>query len=173
MNPVHRITFLLIAVVAGWAMLNGCEEKSHSTPSPMDLYQFSKQGELRFLNASGDSIARIDIEIADSENKIILGLMFRRSMREDQGMLFIFAEEDYRGFWMKNTYFSLDMLFIDSQGIIRNIHRNTLPLSENVYPSEVPVQYVLEVVAGYANRHLIQPGFRVEWETYVEQKQSN
>ncbi|MBN1541036.1 DUF192 domain-containing protein [candidate division KSB1 bacterium] len=141
----------------------GCKKESVPKPSPMDLYHFSKHGELQFLNPEGENVVGIDIEIADTEHKIVLGLMFRRSMHENQGMLFIFPDSDYRSFWMKNTYFSLDMFFVDQQGVIRTIRRETLPLSENTYTSEMPAKYVVEVVGGFAKRHGIEPGYSIEW----------
>lgn len=87
--------------------------------------------------------------------------MNRRSLETDQGMLFIFNEEGYPSFWMKNTLISLDMLFIDSRKKVIFIVQKTTPLSETAIPSPGPVQYVLEVNAGYVARNGVTVGSHV------------
>ena len=89
------------------------------------------------------------------------GLMFRRALPEGQGMLFDFGQEQPTSFWMKNTYVSLDMIFIRGDGRILRIAENTVPLSEALVPSGGPVRAVLEVVAGTAKKFGIAPGDRV------------
>ena len=84
-------------------------------------------------------------------------------MEEMQGMLFIFPDERYQSFWMLNTLFSLDMIFINSKKEIVTIHKNTKPLSEQSYPSSEPAQYVLEVNAGFCDRYNIKQGDKVFW----------
>ena len=85
-------------------------EKKKSASGP----QFKKEGELYFVKATGDTIRKIDIEIAEPEYERTRGLMYRRNMKDTQGMLFIFDKPDMRSFWMKNTYIPLDIMFVDS-----------------------------------------------------------
>jgi uncharacterized membrane protein (UPF0127 family) len=89
------------------------------------------------------------------------GLMYRRELPEGQGMLFDFHREQPTTFWMKNTYVSLDMIFIRADGRILRIAENTVPLSEALVSSGGPVRAVLEVVAGTARKLGLAPGDRV------------
>lgn len=129
----------------------------------MHYYKFKKEGELTFTDSVGNQIIKIDVEIADNDYERQLGLMNRQSMEEMQGMLFIFPEERFQSFWMLNTLFSLDILFINSNKEIVTIHKNTTPLSEQSYPSSKPAIYVLEVNAGFCERHNIKLGDKIYW----------
>jgi uncharacterized membrane protein (UPF0127 family) len=101
------------------------------------------------------------VEMAVTPEDQARGLMFRRELPEGQGMLFDFQREQPATFWMKNTYVSLDMIFIRADGRILRIAENTVPLSEALVPSGGPVRAVLEVVAGTARKLGIAPGDRV------------
>jgi uncharacterized membrane protein (UPF0127 family) len=101
------------------------------------------------------------VELAVTPEEQAKGLMFRRELPEKQGMLFDFQREQPTSFWMKNTYVSLDMIFIRADGRILRIAENTVPLSEALVPSGGPVRAVLEVVAGTAKKLGIAPGDRV------------
>lgn len=123
--------------------------------------EFVKQGELTFLKADSAVVTRIDIEIADDDAKREKGLMYRRQMQLDQGMLFIFEDEDLRSFWMKNTYLPLDILYLDAQRKIVRIHENVATLNEMSIPSDFPAKYVVEVNAGFCALNRIQVGDRM------------
>jgi uncharacterized membrane protein (UPF0127 family) len=97
------------------------------------------------------------VEVADDPGERAQGLMFRRSMAADHGMLFDFRTSAEVGFWMENTYLPLDLLFIRADGRIARISRGT-PLSREVIPSGEPVLAVLELNAGTAARLGIRPG---------------
>jgi uncharacterized membrane protein (UPF0127 family) len=101
------------------------------------------------------------VEMAVTPEEQARGLMFRRELPEGQGMLFDFQREQPATFWMKNTYVSLDMIFIRFDGRILRIAENTVPLSEALVPSGGAVRAVLEVVAGTARKLAIVPGDRV------------
>jgi uncharacterized membrane protein (UPF0127 family) len=101
------------------------------------------------------------VEIADDERERALGLMFRRSMGEEEGMLFDFGREEPATFWMRNTYISLDMLFIKSDGTIESIAKQTTPLSDKGVPSKGPVRYVLEINGGTSDELGIHPGDKI------------
>ena len=93
-----------------------------------------------------------DVEIADTPKKLKIGLMFRKHLDTDKGMLFLFHKKRLAQMWMKNTYISLDMLFFDTDGKIVKIIENTTPFSLQLLPSDVPVAGVLEVNAGTAQQ---------------------
>ena len=122
-----------------------------------DLFQ--KEGELEFIDTESQKILKeIDIEIADTAYEKEKGLMFRKSMQEDQGMLFIYEKEDLRGIWMKNTYISLDILFINEKYEIVIIYKNAVPLSTSPMLSYEDAMYVVEVTAGFCDTYNIKEG---------------
>ncbi|MCD6070333.1 MAG: hypothetical protein K0R61_3698 [Microvirga sp.] len=102
------------------------------------------------------------VEVARNDADRAQGLMYRRSMPADQGMLFDFGRVEPVSMWMQNTYLSLDMLFIRPDGTIARIAPNTEPLSTRTIPSGEPVLAVLELNAGTASKLGIKPGDRVE-----------
>ncbi len=125
---------------------------------------FIKQGELVFINSTGtDTLANIDIEIADNNAKRARGLMYRKSIPENGGMLFIQDYEEIQGFWMKNTYISLDMIYVNSNKEIVTIHHNTTPLREWNYSSTEPALYVVEVNGGFCHNRNIKIGDRIDF----------
>lgn len=121
--------------------------------------QFKKEGELTFLKNQ----EKLTIEIADNEAEITQGLMYRRTMPDSCGMVFIFADSQPRNFWMKNTYLPLDILFLDESKKIVTIQANRTPFSEEQIPSFEEAKYVLEVNAGYCERRGIEKGDGVKW----------
>jgi uncharacterized membrane protein (UPF0127 family) len=112
--------------------------------------------------ASKSGVHIFGVELAVTPEEQARGLMFRRDLPEMQGMLFDFHREQPTSFWMKNTYVSLDMIFIRADGRILSIAENTVPLSEALVPSGGPVRAVLEVIAGTCKKLGIAPGDRVK-----------
>ncbi len=114
-------------------------------------------------------VLEFQIEIADDAQERSQGLMFRESLDEQSGMLFIYPTPRIASFWMKNTLISLDMLFIDAEGRIASIATETVPLSLKSVSSGVPVLTVLEIDAGDSERLGIRVGDTVKWtETPIE-----
>ncbi len=101
------------------------------------------------------------VEEAVTPDQRLRGLMFRRSLPEDAGMLFDFGRSRPVAMWMENTFVALDVLFIDTRGRITHIVRNTAPLSRALIPSRGPVRYVLELPAGTVERFGIEVGGHV------------
>ena len=130
------------------------------TPPPA----FRKDAELVFLSAKGATRARIDVEIAERTADRWRGLMFREKMDENQGMLFIFPAEETLSFWMKDTPLALDIIYLNADRTIVTIRKNTVPYSEESVPSDVPAKYVVEVNAGFADRHRLEPGDKAFWQ---------
>ena len=102
------------------------------------------------------------VELAVTPRQREQGLMNRREMPADHGMLFAFGETRQVLMWMKNTYLPLDMLFIGADGRIRTIHEKAEPLSEAIIDSQVPVAFVLELNGGTVKDLGIRVGNRVE-----------
>jgi uncharacterized membrane protein (UPF0127 family) len=111
------------------------------------------------------------VELADDDNERAMGLMYRKEMSDEEGMLFIFPNSQYRAFWMKNTLIPLDILYFDQNRKLININENTPPCKNTTtrcpnYPSEKPAKYVLEINAGLSKKH----GFRTGDELLIELK---
>lgn len=125
--------------------------------------QFKKEGELFLVKAAGDTIRKIDIEIADIESERTIGLMHRRSMPDTQGMLFIFDREEPRSFWMRNTLMGLDIIYIKADGTIESIAKYCVPKLEKSVPSKGPALYVLEVIEGFCDIHGVEEGDKIDF----------
>jgi uncharacterized protein len=112
--------------------------------------------------SQGGARHAFSVEVARNDADRAQGLMFRRSMPADRGMLFDFGKVQPISMWMQNTYIALDMLFIRSDGAIARIAENAEPLSTRTIPSGEPVLAVLELNGGTARRLGIKAGDRVE-----------
>jgi len=157
---IQKIVIGILALaVIGFFIVNNFITKEPK----VEYYTFTKEGELTFTDSLGTLKAKIDLEIADNDYERALGLMNRKDMNENQGMLFIFPRQDYQSFWMRNTLISLDMIFVNDQKRIVTIHKNTKILSETSYPSSQPSMYVVEVLAGFTDRHNIQVSDKIDW----------
>jgi uncharacterized membrane protein (UPF0127 family) len=102
------------------------------------------------------------VEVAREPVQRAQGLMFRRNLAPDRGMLFDFGEVQPVSMWMQNTYIPLDMIFVRRDGTIARIAENAEPLSTRAIPSGEPVLAVLELGGGTAARLGIRPGDRVD-----------
>ena len=112
------------------------------------------------LHGSGGEI-RLNVEVAATERAREKGLMYRTSLPENSGMLFVFEKERRLSFWMKNTYIPLDIAFIDSGGVITDILQMQ-PLDTSVlYNSSTEVRYALEVNQWWFAKHGIIPGSKI------------
>jgi uncharacterized membrane protein (UPF0127 family) len=154
-------------LVLGLALLSSCKEEKKTTTEDKVVVNFKKEGTLTLKKADSDSIIKtIDIEIADDEYSTQTGLMYRKSMNNNQGMLFIFLDVDYRAFYMKNTEIPLDIIFIAEDKTIVSIQKNAQPMNETSLPSEAPAKYVLEVNAGMSDEWSLAKGDRIEFSKY-------
>lgn len=125
--------------------------------------KFTKQGEVFFQDKNKNLITGIDAELAENEQKRHTGLMFREKMEMNQGMLFIFPEEEEQGFYMKNTVIPLDIIFVNSKKQIVKIYKNAKPFDTTDLPSVKPCQYVVEVNAGFTDKFGIKEGDFIDW----------
>jgi uncharacterized membrane protein (UPF0127 family) len=126
--------------------------------------QVFKTSSLTIDTAGGPQ--RFAIELALTPAQQEQGLMFRRELAPDAGMLFDLGEERIATFWMKNTLIPLDMLFIAGDGRIADIHERAVPLSEATISSSVPVRAVLELNGGTVARLHIKVGDVVRYPVF-------
>ncbi len=114
---------------------------------------------LEIVTKSGVHV--FSVEMATTEQEKETGLMYRKQLADGVGMLFDFSPEQQVSMWMKNTFISLDMIFIRADGRILRIAENTEPQSTRIIPSGGLAKGVLEVIAGTARKYGIAPGDRV------------
>lgn len=136
----------LMAVAMTLAVIGGAAAAAELTPLTVE----TKTGAHNF-----------EVEIAADDAMRAQGLMYRRELAPDRGMLFDFEVEQPISMWMKNTYIPLDMVFILADGRVHRVEQRTQPHSLRTIESGVDVRFVLEVPAGTASRLEIAPGDRV------------
>jgi len=135
----------LIVLLASFAAIGHAEELQHFDRSSL------------VIDTAGGP-RKFDVEMALTPAQQSQGLMYRRKMAPDAGMLFDFVDTAPRGFWMHNTLIPLDMLFIEASGRIADIHERAVPQSDEVIPSALPVRAVLELNGGTVSRLGIKIG---------------
>lgn len=118
---------------------------------------FEKEAEVSIIK-EGKVLKTIDVELANTPEERNLGLMYRKGMDENQGMLFIFPDEDMRSFYMRNTEFSLDIIYLDKDRKVVSIAKRAKPYDETSLPSEAPAMYVLEINGGLSDKWGIDKG---------------
>ena len=146
----------LALLVACVALIAACASTPATYPAPFPALQ---QAEIEAVTASGTH--RFTVWIAADDKSREQGLMFVRELSPDRGMLFVFEYPQGVVFWMKDTYLSLDLVFIDPAGKVLNIAPNARPMSLAPIESQGPVIAVLEVLAGTARKIGLTPGNRV------------
>jgi len=115
-------------------------------------------GAVRFETPRGPWVVRV--EIASSDETRQRGLMFRRDLPQDRGMIFIFPDTAEHGFWMHNTPLSLDMIFLGEDRTVVGVVARAEPKTDTVRTVKKPSRYVVEVSAGEAAAHAVGPGTR-------------
>jgi uncharacterized membrane protein (UPF0127 family) len=147
--PTRRI-ILLLGILLATALPGRAAEPQ--------LQQFAT-AHLTIVSADGPH--RFMVELAETPEQMEQGLMFRRSLAPDAGMLFDFKQPTVATMWMHNTLIPLDMLFVDQQGLIANIAQRAVPESDQTIAAVKPVRAVIELNGGTAERLGIKPGDRV------------
>lgn len=162
-NLLPRLQVLPMFIVGMALATVACKEKAREVIETSPI-TFNKEGDLRIYRTPADSLlCELDIEVADNDYEIQTGLMYRDAMKSGQGMLFVFEDERVHSFYMKNTRFPLDLLFIDSSHKVATISEEAEPLSEQSISSEVPIKYVLELNAGTVMEKGLQKGDSVDF----------
>jgi uncharacterized membrane protein (UPF0127 family) len=156
---VNRFVVAALLVVALLAL-------SISLPGSYQAAQAQDTDSLTII--SGDDRHVFSVELANTPESRARGLMYRRSMPDDHGMLFDFGRVDMVSMWMRNTYIPLDMLFVRADGSIARIARDTEPLSERPISSGEPVLSVFEINAGISDRLGIAAGDRIDHPLFAQ-----
>jgi len=104
---------------------------------------------------------KLTVEVANTDPARMQGLMHRRILPEDRGMLFVFAEANRHAMWMMNTFIPLSVAFLDERGAIINI-ADMEPQTRDTHPAAKPAKYALEVNKGWFARHGVKPGMKIE-----------
>ncbi len=152
---------LFPVIIAFSLLLFGCKEDK-KVPVKTVKIEFKKEGDLSVFK-SDSVVASFSIEIAEDDYEQQRGLMDRKSMADDQAMLFIFPNSDYRSFYMKSTYIPLDIIYINSAKKIVSFQKNAKPLDEKSLPSNALAQYVLEINAGLSDRYNLAVGDSIDF----------
>lgn len=158
---IRRNLFLSFAVCS--LLLFSCREEDRE-PEEIETgenFEFTKEGELSLIKPDGDTIKELDIEFAESQYEHETGLMYRESMEDNQGMLFVYEDEAPRSFYMKDTYIPLDLIFYSADSTAVSFQENAEPENENSLPSGEPAQFVLEINAGLVEEWNIEEGDKI------------
>ncbi len=147
-SVAFKLTLVLVIAASGCRSV-GTDGSTRSESRTMEI-----------LGPEGEILAEVVVEVVSTPDATARGLKHREEVPEGTGMLFVFSNEIVRSFWMQDTRVSLDILFIDRDGNVVGIRRNTKPYSEATITVGVPSKYVLEVPAGYCSRKGIHRGAR-------------
>ena len=139
----------LFVIVSLFLIYNVCEVSA------------SVKSELSIITSNG-SKHKFLVEVARTEEEKKIGLMFRKTLAKNAGMLFLYKREALRLMWMKNTFIPLDILFIDKKGVIKRVVKRTVPHSLATISSRQSVLAVLELRGGIASSLDIKKGDRIE-----------
>ena len=133
----------------------------------LNEYHESQLVHLHFKSPDGRTTPRFGLEIARNASERTKGLMFRKELPESGGMFFAFPKQEEHSFWMKNTYISLDLIFINSELKVVGVLADVPVLNEEQRKVSAPSLYVVELAAGSAKKHGIVPGSLVVVEGQV------
>ena len=159
-----RKSVYILAISLALLNLNACKEEEKNRDSDIiknDPIAFEKEGELYLLKNTGDTIKKLDIEIAETSYEHATGLMYRNEMEDTQAMLFTYPSAAIRNFYMKNTYFPLDIIYYDADSLLVSIQKNAQPRDETSLPSEAPAQFVLEINSGLSDDWNLEKGDKI------------
>lgn len=156
--------YLKLAVLGMLAIgMHGCKNEKNQEVLTKAI-PFKKEGTLKLVRSTNDSlITTLDIEIAEGDYETATGLMYRNSMEDHQAMLFIFVRESPLSFYMKNTQFPLDIIYLNEALQIVEVYRDAKPFDPTPLPSRKPAKYVLEVNAGLVAQWKLLPIDRAEF----------
>lgn len=161
MNPIKPITALLCLLLACTAVKAATPaEESQPRVSAADLNAAFPRSSLQIATPDA-RLHRFDVWVADTDPRRMRGLMFVRELPAGTGMLFIYPTAQPIGMWMKNTFISLDMLFVDQRGKVIRVAHDTVPFSLETVASGGPAQGVIELPAGTARALNIAAGAQV------------
>ena len=146
------------------SLLSACTHHIQTLQANQPSTSIYKKGTLDFVQFDKSIKASIAIEIADTPEAQMKGLMGRNTLDYSNGMLFVFERLEPKKFWMKNTLVPLDIIFVGGDGCIVNIVESATPMSNQRYRSNGPVKYVVEVRAGFVRRFQLDTNTCIQWQ---------
>ncbi|GAB4147641.1 MAG: hypothetical protein OHK0017_09560 [Patescibacteria group bacterium] len=165
-KTVKKEMYLLITLLVG--LLLACGFFFYFFNQMNEPQNNSKLPDRTLVTEKGRDLSFLTLEYAKTEAELEKGLMYRLSLCDDCGMFFIFPSERPLSFWMKNTYMDLDIIFMDSNGIVTNIadaKAERDAKADSDYPSYTsvkPSQYVLEVNNGWSIKNNLKSGDKID-----------
>jgi hypothetical protein len=166
---LYVVLAAVLVLVVGYLVISSFYDKPEKPQVKKQVEmkepEFRKDGTLKFISAKGKKeIKQIDIETALTEQQHEQGLMYRKSMDESRGMLFVFPGSEPRSFWMRNTLISLDIIYVSQDKEIVKIVKNAVPHSEKSLLSEKDAMYVVEVVGGFCDKYQVKEGDFIDFD---------
>lgn len=156
-------TWMMLGAIGLLTLTGACKDGENKKVLTQEVV-FTPEGQLKLKKATNDSVvATLEIEFAEGEYETQTGLMYRKGMQENRGMLFVFDNEMRRSFYMKNTEFALDIIYLNGSQEVVSIQKNAQPFDQSSLPSDAPAKYVLEVNAGLSDQWGLTPGDRMEF----------
>lgn len=155
-----RLSCAALVFAAGSWFVLGCSKPP--TPQPASQSPAQKPT-VAFYPSTGAPPWPVSVELAKNDQDRARGLMYRRELSPNSGMLFLFEAPEIRRFWMRNTLIPLDMIFLNERKVVVGIEENTIPHDETSRGPDQPAQYVVEVAGGEARKHGVTVGCRAEF----------
>jgi len=159
----RRAGFSTLFPVVLW--LAGCSQSAPPAEAPVELRPTTVKVELPHAVLPDGFV--VDLELAVTPQEVADGLMYRPSLPDNRGMLFLFGADRYPSFWMKNTMISLDLIFLDGAGSVVDVVANVPPCAADpcpTYSPKNPARAVLEMAAGAAKTHAVTTGAAITFE---------
>jgi uncharacterized membrane protein (UPF0127 family) len=150
-----------------------CVEKRCAIPGAVSGEHNERTPQVMFRSgraADTEQLATFYVEIASTDSERERGLMYRRTMQDDWGMLFVYPQDGLHSFWMKNTYIPLDMIFLHSSGQVACIIEGAAPLTLEPRPCDKLSRYVLELNAGTARKRGVKIGAWMDVKNVIEEQ---
>jgi len=158
-----KLLYRYVLPICTLILMFGCKEEAKKVIKT-ETITFTKEGTLQILKKETEAVlANFDIEIAETDYETQTGLMYREGMEDNQAMLFIFPDVAMHSFYMKNTEFALDIIYIDENLRIASFQENAQPFNENGLSSQVPIKYVLEINAGLSEKLVLEVGDQIKF----------
>lgn len=149
-------------------MKSHSEESGNNVKTSLYKPQMNLPRTVVTIEVPGRKRLVIEAQVALTEAQQAKGLMFRKRLPQDEGMLFLYDSERELGFYMANCFISLDMIFLDRNKRVVGIIKNAVPMDRTIRSIGRPSQYVLEVNGGFADKHGIAKGTRITWREFRE-----
>lgn len=166
MSFYHNMINTLLKYLLFGMVLSACSHHDGKAPIAQKNMSIRVDGALNFVSHNGSVLASILIEIADTPEAQMEGLMGRNSLDHHHGMLFVFENIKKRKFRMLNTRIPLDIIFVGKDECILNIFENTTPMSEKIYRSSGPIKYAVEVRSNFTKNFKINESTCIQWQRF-------